>query len=144
MGGREEVVFQRRCAGQPAFIRMNQRGDKISPVTKQGYEIRALIEFSSPGRGCGALNIIEFDRLMKRAPVLVLPLSTGRREREKKKSRPLLPHAYVRMLMFKHVRPTKGRCCKAWWAFLFPYQYNCVFTMQHITVLRHEAAKKYK
>lgn len=71
------VVFQRRCAGQPAFIRMNQRGDKISPVTKQGYEIRVLIEFSSPGRGCGALNIIEFDRLMKRAPVLVLPLSTG-------------------------------------------------------------------
>lgn len=43
------VVFQWWCAGQPAFIRMNQRGDKISPVTKQGYEIRALIEFSSPG-----------------------------------------------------------------------------------------------
>ena len=98
VGGEEEVVFQRRCAGQPAFIRMNQRGDKISPVTKQGYEIRVLIEFSSPGRGCGALNIIEFDRLMKRAPVLVLPLSTGRRER--KKSRPLLPDAYVRRLMF--------------------------------------------
>lgn len=72
-----EVVFQRRCAGQPAFIRMNQRGDKISPVTKRGYEIRVLIEFSSPGRGCGALNIIEFDRLMKRAPMLVLLLSTG-------------------------------------------------------------------
>lgn len=50
---------------------MNQWGDKISPVTKQGYEIRVLIEFSSPGQGCGALNIIEFDRLMKRAPMLV-------------------------------------------------------------------------
>lgn len=60
-------------AGQPAFIRMNQRGNKISPVTKQGYEIRVLIEFSSPGRGCGALNIIEFDRLMKRAPMLAPP-----------------------------------------------------------------------
>lgn len=70
-GGRERVVFQWRRAGQPAFIRMNQRGDKISPVTKQGYEIRVLIEFSSPGQGCGALNIIEFDRLMKRAPMLV-------------------------------------------------------------------------
>lgn len=70
-GGRERVVFQWRRAGQPAFIRMNQWGDKISPVTKQGYEIRVLIEFSSPGQGCGALNIIEFDRLMKRAPMLV-------------------------------------------------------------------------
>lgn len=79
-GGGWVVVFQRWCAGQPAFIRMNQRGDKISPVTKQGYEIRALIEFSSPGRGCGALNIIEFDRLMKRAPMLVPLLSTGPRE----------------------------------------------------------------
>lgn len=118
LGGREEVVFQRRCAGQPAFIRMNQRGDKISPVTKQGYEIRALIEFSSPGRGCGALNIIEFDRLMKRAPVLVLPLSTGRGEREKK-SRPLLPHAYVRMLMFKHVRPPKVDVAKHGGLFFF-------------------------
>ncbi|MEQ2302284.1 hypothetical protein AMECASPLE_005210 [Ameca splendens] len=41
-GGQKEggvVVFQQRCAGQPAFIRMNQRGDKISPVTKLGYEI---------------------------------------------------------------------------------------------------------
>lgn len=47
---------------------MNQRGDKISPVTELGYEIRVLIEFSIPGQGCGALNIIEFDRLMKRAP----------------------------------------------------------------------------
>lgn len=94
-GGGVEVVFQLRCAGQPAFIRMNQRGDKISPVTKQGYEITVLIEFSSPGRGCGALNIIEFDRLMKRAPVLVLPLSTGPRE-----SRPPLLYAYTRMLMF--------------------------------------------
>lgn len=72
----EGAVFQRWCVGQPAFIRMNQRGDKISPVTEQGYEIRVLIEFSSPGQGCGALNIIEFDRLMKRAPVLVLLLST--------------------------------------------------------------------
>lgn len=90
-----EVVFQLWCAGQPAFIRMNQRGDKISPVTKQGYEIRVLIEFSSPGRGCGALNIIEFDRLMKRAPVLVLPLSTGPRE-----SCPPRLYAYACMLMF--------------------------------------------
>lgn len=89
------VVFQWRCAGQPAFIRMNQRGDKISPVTKQGYEIRVLIEFSSPGWGCGALNIIEFDRLMKRAPVLVLPISTGPGI-----SRPPLLYAYTRMLMF--------------------------------------------
>lgn len=89
-GQRGEVVFQQWCAGQPAFIRMNQRGDKISPVTKQGYEIRVLIEFSSPGRGCGALNIIEFDRLMKRAPMLVLLLSTGPRE-----SCPALPYAYT-------------------------------------------------
>lgn len=74
---------------------MNQRGDKISPVTKQGYEIRVLIEFSSSGRGCGALNIIEFDRLMKRAPMLVLLLLTGPRE-----SCPPLPHAYARMLLF--------------------------------------------
>lgn len=77
-------------AGQPAFIRMNQRGNKISPVTKQGYEIRVLIEFSSPGWGCGALNIIEFDRLMKRAPMLVLLLSTGPRE-----SCPPLPYAHT-------------------------------------------------
>lgn len=89
-GQRGEVVFQCWCAGQPAFIRMNQRGDKISPVTKQGYEIRVLIEFSSPGRGCGALNIIEFDRLMKRAPMLVLLLSTGPRE-----SCPPLPYAHT-------------------------------------------------
>lgn len=75
VGGR--VVFQLWCAGEPAFIRMNQRGDKISPVTEQGYEIRELIEFSSPGQGCGALNIIEFDRLMKRAPMLVPLLSIG-------------------------------------------------------------------
>lgn len=47
------VVFQQRCTGQPAFIRMNQQGDKISPVTKLGYEIRVLIEFSSPGQGSG-------------------------------------------------------------------------------------------
>lgn len=67
------AVFQRRRAGQTAFIRMNQRGDKISPVTEPGYEIRVLIEFSSAGQGSGALNIIEFDRLMKRAPVLVPP-----------------------------------------------------------------------
>lgn len=89
-GQKGEVVFQRWCAGQPAFIRMNQRGDKISPVTKQGYEIRVLIEFSSPGRGCGALNIIEFDRLMKRAPVLVQLLSTRPRE-----SCPPLPYAHI-------------------------------------------------
>lgn len=145
LGGREEVVFQRRCAGQPAFIRMNQRGDKISPVTKQGYEIRALIEFSSPGRGCGALNIIEFDRLMKRAPVLVLPLSTGRREREKKKSRPLLPHAYVRMLMFKHVRPPKVDVAKHGGLFFFRIStFVCSQCSTLCTVLRHEAAKKYK
>lgn len=75
------AVFQHQGAGQAAFIRINQRGDKISPVTKQGYEIRALIEFSSPGRVCGALNIIGFDRLMKSAPVLVLMLSTGPREK---------------------------------------------------------------
>lgn len=75
------VVFQHQGAGQPAFIRINQRGDKISPVTEQGYEIRALIEFSSPGRVCGALNIIGFDRLMKSAPVLVPPLSAGPREK---------------------------------------------------------------
>ena len=110
-GGGEEVVFQRRCAGQPAFIRMNQRGDKISPVTKQGYEIRVLIEFSSPGRGCGALNIIEFDRLMKRAPVLVLPLSTGRRER-KKAGHFCRMHTYACWCSTR--TSTKGRCCKAW------------------------------
>lgn len=51
-GGR--AVFQRRGSGQSPFIRINQRGDKISPVTEQGYEIRALIEFSTPGRECGA------------------------------------------------------------------------------------------
>lgn len=88
-------MFQHWGAGQPVFITMNQRGDKISPVTKQGYEIRVLIEFSGPGRVCGALNIIELDRLMKSGPVLVLPLSTGPRE-----SAPPLPHANMRMLMF--------------------------------------------
>ena len=77
------VVFQQRrcCTGQPAFIRMNQWGDKIGSVTKLGYEIRVLIEFSRPGQGYGALNIIEFDRLMKRAPMLVVLHSTGPRER---------------------------------------------------------------
>lgn len=56
---------------------MNQRGDKINPVSEQGYEIRVLIEFSSPGPGCGALNIIEFDRLMKRAPTLAAAAATA-------------------------------------------------------------------
>lgn len=48
MGG---VVFQWWCTGQPAFIRMNLRDDKISPVTQLGYEIRVLIEFSGAGQG---------------------------------------------------------------------------------------------
>lgn len=78
MGG---VVFQWWCTGQPAFIRMNLRDDKISPVTQLGYEIRVLIEFSGAGQGCEALNIIEFDRLMKRAPTLVMLLPTGPIER---------------------------------------------------------------
>lgn len=96
------VVFQQQCAGQPAFIRMNQQGDKISPVTEQGYEIRVLIEFSSPGRGCGTLNIIEFDRLMKRAPMLVLLLSAGPGE-----NCTPLPYAYTHMLMFNMYMSTK-------------------------------------
>lgn len=68
---------------------MNQQGDKISPVTKLGYEIRVLIEFSTAGQGWEALNI-EFDRLMKRAPMLVMVLSAGPIE-----SRPRLPYADV-------------------------------------------------
>lgn len=72
--------------------------EKISPVTRQGYEIRALIEFSSPGRVCGALNIIESDRLMKSAHALVPLHSTGPRKRG-----PPLLYAEARMLMFSHV-----------------------------------------
>lgn len=90
-------------AGQPAFIRMNQRGNKISPVTKQGYEIRVLIEFSSPGRGCGALNIIEFDRLMKRAPMLAPPPPFSRDLEEAVH----LSHTHACTSLFNmHVEPT--------------------------------------
>lgn len=91
------VVFQRRCTGQPLFIRMNQRGDKISPVTRRRYEIKVLIEFSRAGRGCGVLNIIEFDRIMKRAPVLVRPPS-ARHTEEAERSGLVHTHARARAL----------------------------------------------
>lgn len=53
---------------QPLFIRMNQRGNKAGAVTRQGYEIRTLIEFCSAAACIGALNIIGFDRIMKGIP----------------------------------------------------------------------------
>lgn len=78
MGG---LYFSGGALGSRAFIRMNPRDNKITSVTQLGYEIRVLIEFSGAGQGCEALNIIEFDRLMKRAPTLVMLLPTEPIER---------------------------------------------------------------
>lgn len=102
---------------------MNQRGDKISPVTKQGYEIRVLIEFSSPGQGCGALNIIEFDRLMKRAPMLV-PLAFNGAQKK--------PSTSHRMLMCRRQIFRWFFCLFFLMSAMIMHDGLCCFLYQHI------------
>lgn len=69
------------------FISVDRQHDKISPVTEQGYEIIALIEFAVLGERVQPLNIIDFDRLMKQCSRAWLPRRKRDREWERERER---------------------------------------------------------